>query len=147
MSNSVNGVHLWLILIKAFHAVAGCAARDLRKSGLGDTDFRVLEALLHKGRMPVNAIGPKVFLTSGSISTAVERLCARGLVSRTEDETDRRVHMVDLTPKGRASIVPVFREHGRQMEDLVGVLTPAERDLLAAALKKLGKHAAARCQE
>jgi hypothetical protein len=28
---------------------------------LGDSDFRVLEVLLHKGPLPVNSIGPKVF--------------------------------------------------------------------------------------
>lgn len=34
----------------------------------------VLEALLHKGPLPVNALGEKVLLTSGSITTAVDRL-------------------------------------------------------------------------
>jgi MarR family 2-MHQ and catechol resistance regulon transcriptional repressor len=41
---------------------------------LGESDFRVLEVLLHKGPMPVNAIGPKVYLNLGSVSVAVDRL-------------------------------------------------------------------------
>jgi MarR family transcriptional regulator, 2-MHQ and catechol-resistance regulon repressor len=69
---------------------------DLEKSGLGDSDFRVLEVLLHKGPLPVNVIGPKVNLTPGSISVAVERLVAKGLVSRIECSEDRRVRFVDL---------------------------------------------------
>jgi hypothetical protein len=41
------------------------------RTELGDSDFRVLEALLHKGPLPVNTLGPKVWLTPGSISVAV----------------------------------------------------------------------------
>jgi MarR family len=51
----------------------------------------VLEALLHKGPLPVNTIGPKVHRTPGSISVAVDRLLEKGLVSRAESSEDRRV--------------------------------------------------------
>jgi hypothetical protein len=39
---------------------------NLSQSGVGKSDFRVLEVLLHKGPLPVNTIGPKVWLTPGS---------------------------------------------------------------------------------
>jgi MarR family transcriptional regulator, 2-MHQ and catechol-resistance regulon repressor len=143
MPEDIHGVHVWLIVMKAFHAVAAYAARSFRQSGLGDSDFRVLEVLLHKGPLPVNTIGPKVFLTPGSISTAVDRLYERGLVTRTEDKTDRRVRVVDLTPKGSRLIDRIFTEHAEHLEKLAEVLTPAERVQLMKALKKLGKQAAA----
>jgi hypothetical protein len=41
---------------------------------LGDSDFRVLEVLLHKGPLPVNTIGPIVDLTPGSISSGIPAL-------------------------------------------------------------------------
>ena len=143
MPEDVRAVHVWLIIMKAFHAMAAYASRSFRESGLGDSDFRALEALLHKGPLPVNAIGPKVFLTPGSISTAVDRLYERGLVTRTEDETDRRVRVVDLTPKGRRLIEQIFSEHAEHLEKLVQVLTPAERVHLIKTLRKLGKQASA----
>jgi len=52
----------------------------------------------------VNTIGPKVWLTPGSISVAVDRLVKKGLVSRKDHPDDRRVRQVELTPKGRALI-------------------------------------------
>jgi len=97
--------------------------------------------LLHKGPMPVNAIGPKVFLTPGSISVAVDRLHERGLVSRVDCPNDRRVRTVDLTVKGRRLIGRVFEEHTAHLEELASELTPAERVCLAEGLKKLGKKA------
>src|SRR6266850_1904870 len=91
-----SGVHVWLVLMKAFHALAAHAEESLNlsRTGLGDSDFRVLEVLLHKGPLPVNTIGPKVWLTPGSISVAVDRLLRKELVSRTEHSGDRRIRIV-----------------------------------------------------
>ena len=139
---TVTGVHVWLVLMKAFHSISACSAQGLKCCGLGDSDFRVLEVLLHKGPLPVNAIGPKVFLTPGSISIAVDRLYEKGLVSRTGSETDRRVRVVDLTARGRTLIKRLFDEHAKNMEELAQVLTESERAHLVTALKKLGKRAA-----
>src|SRR5215831_17454211 len=135
------GVHVWLILMKAFQALMPHARESIAQTGLGDSDFRVLEALLHKGPLPVNTIGPKVWLTPGSISVAVDRLVRKGLVVRKEQPADRRVRRVELTPKGRALIAAIFREHAAAMERVVDVLSTKERITLLRLLKKLGKHA------
>src|SRR5947208_7306545 len=139
-----SGVHVWLVLGKAFRALAAHAAESLNlgRTGLGDSDFRVLETLLHKGPLPVNTIGPKVWLTPGSISVAIDRLVKKGLVSRKDRAEDRRVRQVELTAKGRALITRGFREHAAAMENAFSVLSKKERLALLRLLKKLGKHAA-----
>src|ERR1700686_2656342 len=98
-----SGVHVWLVLAKAFRALMAHSVEsmDLSRTGLGDSDFRVLEVLLHKGPLPVNTLGPKVWLTPGSISVAIDRLEKKALVKRKNTE-DRRVRLVELTAKGRA---------------------------------------------
>jgi MarR family 2-MHQ and catechol resistance regulon transcriptional repressor len=136
------GVHVWLVFMKTFKALLPHAAGSIKRTGLGDSDFRVLEVLLHKGPLPVNTIGPKVWLTPGSISVAVDRLVKKGLVSRNDQADDRRVRRVELTPRGRALITRVFGEHAAAMEDVAGVLSKSERLILLRLLKKLGKHAA-----
>ena len=135
-----SGVHVWLVLAKAFRALMAHSVEslDLGRAGLGDSDFRVLEVLLHKGPLPVNTIGPKVWLTPGSISVAVDRLEKKALVKRKNTE-DRRVRLVELTPKGRALITRVFRKHVAAMEEAAGVLSKEERLILLRLLKKLGK--------
>src|SRR3989440_10068340 len=124
--NAPTPVHAWLVMIKAMQAITRYALADLEKSGLGDSDFRVLEVLLHKGPLPVNVIGPKVNLTPGSISVAVDRLLAKGLVSRVECSEDRRVRFVDLTLRGKRVIAPIFREHVATMEKVFAGLSPDE---------------------
>jgi MarR family 2-MHQ and catechol resistance regulon transcriptional repressor len=135
--------HVWLVMLKAMRALTRYAAAGIEGTGLGDSDFRVLEVLLHKGPLPVNTIGPIVDLTPGSISIAVDRLVAKGLVSRVESAEDRRVRIVALTPRGKNLIVPAFRKHAGQMKRVFSELSPKELRALEVALKKIGKRAAA----
>src|ERR1700674_102111 len=135
-----SGVHVWLVLAKAFRALMARSVEslELSRAGLGDSDFRVLEVLLHKGPLPVNTIGPKVWLTPGSISVAVDRLEKKALVKR-KNTDDRRVRLVELTAKGRALITRVFRKHVAAMEKAAGVLSKKERLILLRLVQKLRK--------
>jgi len=135
--------HVWLVMMKAMRALTRYAAAGIEETGLGLSDFAVLEVLLHKGPLPVNTIGPIVGLTPGSISIAVDRLVAKGLVSRVESAEDRRVRTVALTPRGKNLIVSAFRKHSGQMKRVFSELSPEELRGLEVALKKVGKQAAA----
>lgn len=138
MKQTPTGVHVWLVLWKAARAVAARALRSVEDTGLCASDFGVLEALLHKGPLPVNLLGKKVLLTSGSITSAVDRLAARGLVRRKNDSADRRVRLVELTARGRQLIEPAFARHAADLEQIVSALTPAARATLVTLLRKLG---------
>ena len=129
-------------MIKAMHALTRYAAAGIEGTGLGNSDFRVLEVLLHKGPLPVNTIGPIVNLTPGSISIAVERLVEKGLVSRVESVEDRRVRMVTLTPSGKNLISAAFQKHAAQMRRVFSELSAGELHDFEMALKRLGKRAA-----
>jgi len=137
----ISGVHVWLVLMKTFHALKAQAEASLNLSatGLGDSDFRVLEVLLSKGPLPVNTIGPKVWLTPGSISVAIDRLEKKKLVKRRTTD-DRRVRLVELTAKGRELIAKTFETHAAAMEKATA-LSKEERLTLLQLLKKLGKGA------
>lgn len=134
-------VHAWLVMMKAMQAITRYALANLEETGLGLSDFAVLEALLHKGPLPVNVIGPKVNLTPGSISVAVDRLVAKGLVSRAESSQDRRVRIVALTPRGKSVITPIFRAHAATMEKVFSGLSRDEMRQLEQHLKRIGKQA------
>jgi MarR family transcriptional regulator, 2-MHQ and catechol-resistance regulon repressor len=139
--------HVWLVMMKAMRALKRYAAADIEDTGLGLSDFGVLELLLHKGPLPANTIGPIVDLTPGSISIAVDRLVAKGLVSRAESAEDRRVRIVALTPRGKDLIVSAFRKHSGQMKKVFSELSAEELRGLEMSLKKVGKRAAALMEE
>ena len=138
MQQIPTGVHTWLVLSKATRAVEARAFQSIEETGLCASDFGVLEALLHKGALPVSVLGRKVLLTTGSITSAVDRLAKRGLVERRDHPEDGRVRLVELTPRGRELIEPAFERHAADLEEVVSVLAPEERATLVALLRKLG---------
>ena len=141
MKNVPTGTHTYLVLWRAARAVEARVLGSIQTTGLCASDFGVLEALLHKGPLPVNVLGKKMLLTSGSITTSVDRLVERGLVARKDDPADRRVRVVALTAAGRRLIKSAFARHETHLAGVVGVLTPGERATLVALLRKLGTHA------
>ena len=138
-----SGVHVFLVLWKAARAVEAYAENSVSQLEMCGSDFAVLEALLHKGPLPINEIGKKVLLTSGSITVAVDRLETKGLVERRAHGTDRRAKIVHLTGAGRKLITRIYADHAADMEKLAAAsLTKAERKSLIRLLKKIGFEAA-----
>src|SRR3984893_13970834 len=123
-----SGVHVFLVLWKAARAVQAYAEKSVSALEMCGSDFAVLEALLHKGPLPINEIGKKVLLTSGSITVAVDRLETKRLVERRAHGTDRRARIVHLTKEGRKVIARVYADHAADMERLAAPpLSPARR--------------------
>jgi MarR family 2-MHQ and catechol resistance regulon transcriptional repressor len=137
-AGDTSGVHLWLVLWKATRAVEAHALKSIASQPICGSDFAVMEVLLHKGPLPVNVIGRKVLLTSGSITTAVDRLEGKGLVERRTDPGDRRARIVRLTADGKRLIAAIFAEHERDMERAASALSRSERSTIIRLLKTLG---------
>jgi DNA-binding MarR family transcriptional regulator len=67
----------------------------------------------------------------------LDELQRRGLIQRQPDESDRRVHLLSLTPAGdrlRRSVEAAIR---RTEEQVLGVLPPADREAFLRSLKSL----------
>jgi MarR family 2-MHQ and catechol resistance regulon transcriptional repressor len=91
--------------------------------------------------LPVNTIGPRVPLTSGSETTAIDRLENRGLVRREVKAGDRRTRVVHLTSEGRRMIEATFVRHSADIEAATAGLNEKERATATRLLRKLGKSA------
>lgn len=139
-AENLSGIHVWLVMMKAYQAVARHAEHSLGHIEFCFTDFVILEALLHKGPMPINQIGDKLLLTSGSLTAAIDRLEKRTLVTRQPHATDRRTRVVHLTDTGRATTERLFDVHKVYLDTLIeATLTLDDRRSLLTLLKKLGK--------
>lgn len=136
-----TGSHIRLVLWKAAKAVERVDLESIRKAGLSLSDFAIMEALLHKGPLPINQIGEKVLLSSGSMTAAVNRLEKAGHVKRIQDPSDGRCYYVHLTKTGRRIVSAAFRRHARNLEKAADALNAEERSDLVRLLKKIGRHA------
>jgi MarR family transcriptional regulator, 2-MHQ and catechol-resistance regulon repressor len=135
------GADAWLVIRKATYWLQRRGLDSIVATGLGFSDFAVLKLLLFTGPLPISTIGEKVFLTSGSITTSIDRLERQGFVRRKAHPTDGRTFLVDLTAAGRKTIEPASHQHAKTMGRLMSVLTLKEQRDLVRLMKKLGKHA------
>ena len=135
-----TGPYIRLILWKAAKAVEKVDKASIAQTGLGLSDFAIMEALLHKGPLPINQIGEKVLLTSGSMTAAINRLEKGGLVTRAQDQSDGRYFYVHLTKHGRKVIRQAYRNHKLNFERIAEILTNEEKNELVKLLKKIGFH-------
>jgi MarR family 2-MHQ and catechol resistance regulon transcriptional repressor len=137
-----SGPHLFLLLWRASHAVMRFDEKGIRSLGFSSlSDYAVLEVLLHRGPLPVNAIGEKVLLTSGSMTTAVHRLEKQGWVRRERSEGDGRVVLVHLTDAGQARIEAAFSVHAANLDALFEPFSKEERTQFAGLMTRLGRRA------
>ncbi|GEM02336.1 MarR family transcriptional regulator, 2-MHQ and catechol-resistance regulon repressor [Halolactibacillus halophilus] len=132
---------LFVVLSKAYRAVSDQVADDIRSKGLNTTDFGVLELLYHSGDQPLQKIGDKILLASGSITYVVDKLEKKGLVKRTQSEKDRRVTYAAITTDGVALLNEIFPDHWKQIERITNGLTEDEKIEAIMLLKKLGTFA------
>jgi DNA-binding MarR family transcriptional regulator len=103
-------------------------------------EFDVLAALRRAGRPYVLSPGQLVTLTlvtSGTMTNRIDRLAAKGLVERLPDPNDRRGVHVRLTPTGKSRVDEALADLLVHERDILGTLTPRQRDTLAALLRTL----------
>ncbi len=114
--------------------------RTFEAHGLDGPSFDVLATLRRNDpphRLTPAELMRSAMVTSGAITQRLDRLEARGLVTRTPSETDRRVVHVGLTAAGRGLIDQALPDHVETGQRLLSALTTTERNALADTLRTL----------
>lgn len=140
-SNDPAALKLWVVLSRAHEAVGELAKADLEGGELSLTEFGVLEALYHKGDLTVGEVSEAVLLQSGSLTYVIDKLVARGLVSRRVCDEDRRRTYLHLMAPGKAHMRRIWPRHAAAIELAMSGLTAAEKRTATLLLKKMGLHA------
>ena len=118
---------LFVVLSKAYRSVADRVMDDIREYGLNPTEFAVLELLYHSGDQPLQKIGDKILLASGSITYVVDKLEEKGFLKRTQCAEDRRITHASITDKGKDLLNRIFPDHWKQIEQITAGLTEQEK--------------------
>ena len=102
--------------------------------------FDVLSALRREGapyELSPGQLVAQTLVTSGTMTNRVDRLVARGLVSRGPDPSDRRGVTVTLTTAGRALVDAAMADLLERERILLSQLPAVEREHLAELLRGL----------
>jgi len=124
--------------------VTRLAERELKalfaEFGLERGEFDVLATLRRAGApgaMTAGALARSSMVTSGAVTNRLDRLVAKGLVTRDVDPANRRTVVVALTPGGRELIDRAVAAHLENERRILASLAPREREALAGLLRTL----------
>jgi MarR family transcriptional regulator, organic hydroperoxide resistance regulator len=109
----------------------------LHAHGISMWGYIVLTALVEQPVRTQAALAQAINADKSRIISVLDELQERGLIHRQPDEADRRVHLLSLTPAGdrlRRSVEAGIR---REEEQVLTLLTAADRDAFLESLKAL----------
>lgn len=113
---------------------------EFARHGLQPWEFDILATLRRAGapyELTAGALASSAMVTSGAITNRIDRLVARGLVTRDVDPDNRRTVRIGLTPEGRRLVDATLPHHVANEAALLEPLSPTERERLAQLLRKL----------
>jgi MarR family 2-MHQ and catechol resistance regulon transcriptional repressor len=141
--DEVRALDCYIKLMRAADSVSAQVNRQIAKAKLTPSQFGTLEALYHLGPLHSGQLSQKLWKSAGNLTTVLDNLERRGLISRQRVENDRRAVMIHLTEQGRRLIERMFPDHARFITGLLSSLSADEQERLAALSRKLGRSAAA----
>ena len=133
-----QSLKLFIVLSRAHKAITEQTNQFFQASGVNPTEFAVLELLYHKGKQPLQKIGGKILLASGSITYVIDKLEKRGYIERVNCPSDRRVTYAEISEQGKEFMAQVFPEHEKKLHELTNVLSNEEKEQAIELMKKLG---------
>ncbi|RHX77532.1 MarR family transcriptional regulator [Leptospira yasudae] len=97
--------------------------------GLNATDMKTLP-LLEEGPIAAGKLAQSLGLTTGAVTTVIDRLEKSGIVRRVADPNDRRKVVVEFNPERMQDAAKVYAPMGEAMRNLFEKYSDQELELL-----------------
>lgn len=141
MEQTSNELKAVTVILRASQAIQGVVRKDVAVYGLNPTEFAVLELLHDKGDQPIQVIGKKILISSGSITYVVDKLEQKGYAVRKSCPKDRRVTYAATTQKGKVLMDEIFPKHKLKIGKVFEGLQPDELYTAIDLIKRIGYRA------
>ncbi len=135
----VSALDCFIKLQRAANSVNAAALKQIQANGLTESQFGILEALLHLGPLNQNQLAEKILKSGGNITMVIDNLLKQGLIIKEKRDSDRRCFWISLSDSGRKLIAGLFPLHAETITASISVLTAPEQQQLANLCRKLGK--------
>lgn len=127
----------WLRMVS--NAVSLDFARKIAGEDVTVAEWVFLRVLYDAEPLAPTHLAERMGMTKGAISKLADRLIAKGLVTRTENETDKRAHSLSLSSAGRARIPVLSALADENDRRFFEVLSPDEHRTLDRLLRALAE--------
>ncbi len=144
MTDRRLAIDAWESLFRAQHEVFEDINDDFDEDTLSQAEYDVLLTVTRAADMTARLrdVTANMLISQPSVSRLVDRMAARGLVSKCADPDDGRGALVSATPEGAALFRKLARVHGHSIVERMSLLSDAELLQLRDLTGKLRTHPA-----
>lgn len=135
---TTEALNSYIKLIRSAESLSSKINLELSEYGLTESQFGVLDALLHLGPMKHKEIRKKILKSGGNITMVINNLERRELVQRKRSEKDKREFIINLTPKGKNKIVETLPQISKSIKKYFEILSKEEQKQLQRLCKIVG---------
>lgn len=126
-----------LYLIKRSYAAAKTALDDMtRAHGMTSSDYTMLSFLRRLEPCSAADLARAQKVTPQAVTQQMTQLLAKGLVTRRENEENRRISLISMTPQGRAALAEISAQAQRIETEMLAGLTAGEREIVLGFLAR-----------
>ncbi len=134
----IEALNSCIKLIRSAEAISSKINLELGNYRLTESQFGVLDALLHLGPMKHRVLGKKILKSGGNITMVINNLEKRELVQRKRSEKDKREFIIHLTPKGKNKIQEVLPTIVKKIKKHFEILSKDEQRELQRLCRVIG---------
>jgi len=135
---TAEALNSYIKLIRSAESLSSKINLELSEFGLTESQFGVLDALLHLGPMKHKEIGKKILKSGGNITMVINNLERRELVQRKRGEQDKRQFIIHLTSKGKSKILETLPHISKSIKKHFEILSKEEQRELQRLCKIVG---------
>ncbi|MDC0559091.1 MarR family transcriptional regulator [Candidatus Izimaplasma bacterium] len=135
----MENTQIMIALQKLNITINKTVGNDLKRYNLNPSEFGILAHLYVQGRSKTQRIGEIVFITSGAITYFTNKFVNKGLITRLQDENDKRIYWLELTEKGKEFYLEVIEKHTEYLNNLFAKFNEIEKETLYTHLRYFDK--------
>ncbi len=129
---------IFIGMSRALNKINRATNKVYTKYGLTSGQFAVLEALYHKGELSVGEVQDKILSTSGTIPVIVKNLEKEGFLQKSNDESDKRRFILQITQKGKELMDIIYPENEDIIISMINVWNKEEQEVILNYMRKFG---------
>ncbi len=129
---------IFIGMSRALNKINRATNKVYKKYGLTSGQFAVLEALYHKGELSVGEVQDKILSTSGTIPVIVKNLEKEGFLQKSNDASDKRRFILQITQKGKELMDIIYPENEEIIISMINVWSKEEQEVILNYMRKFG---------
>lgn len=137
MSNLENVASEFLALLGYIKRQYFKPAEQIARSRLSPAQFQAIAILYHQKPMTMSELAIEMKISKQQLTPIIAKLMETGLVTKQEDENDRRVVRIEITEQGRSIHQTLFKQIKINFTEKLSDIPEEELDELRQLLARM----------